>query len=60
MRQKFITKCDKNLLQNALDFLLQNTIALLQDATVITKYDSFITKCDIYYALRQYNTFEIQ
>ena len=37
----FITKCDRNLLQNASGFLLQN-------ATVITK-------CNIYYKLRQYN-----
>ena len=38
--------------------LLQNATAmLLQNATVITNCDSFITKCDIYYKLRQYNTF---
>ena len=36
----FITKCDRSLLQNASGFLLQN-------ATVITK-------CDVYYKLRQY------
>ena len=36
----FIIKCDKSLLQNVSGFLLQN-------ATVITK-------CDVYYILRQY------
>ena len=43
----FITKCDKSLLQNASGFLLQNATVLLQNATVITK-------CDVYYKLRQY------
>ena len=33
----FITKCDESLLQIATDFLLQNAIALLQFAIVITK-----------------------
>ena len=33
----FIKKCD--LLQNASGFLLQNATVLLQNATVITKYD---------------------
>ena len=36
-----------NLLQNATGVLLQNAITLLQNATVITK-------CDVYYKLRQY------
>ena len=44
----FITKYDRSLSQNAWGFLLQN-------ATVITNYDDFITKCDLYYQLRQYN-----
>ena len=43
----FITKCDRSLLQNASGFLLQNATILLQNATVITK-------CDVYYKLRQY------
>ena len=43
----FITKCDKSLLQNASGFLLQNATVLLQNATVITKYN-------VYYILRQY------
>ena len=42
----FITKCGKNLLQNASGFLLQN-------ATVITNCDDFITKCDSYYKMRR-------
>ena len=44
----FITKCDKSLLQNVSGFLLQNATVLLQNATIITK-------CDVYYKLRQYN-----
>ena len=36
-----ITKCDKSLLQNASGFLLQNAKVLLQNAKVITKYDSY-------------------
>ena len=31
-----IVKCDRTLLQNASDFLLQNATILLQNATVIT------------------------
>ena len=37
-----------------LGFLLQNATVLLQNATVITNWDDFITKCDVYYELRQY------
>ena len=56
MRQKllqnatlyFIAKYDKNLLQNALTFLLQNITILLQNATVFTE-------CDVYYKMRRYN-----
>ena len=44
----FITKRDKSLLQNASGFLLQNATVLLQNAP-------FITKCGVYYKLRQYN-----
>ena len=54
MRQKFITKCDRGLLQNAPDFLLQNATALLQNATVLLQDTTVITKCDIYYKFRQY------
>ena len=49
----FITKCDRSLLQNASDFyykirrLLEYATILLQNATVITKWD-------VYYKLRQY------
>ena len=50
----FITKCDRNLLQNASGFLLQNATVLLQNATVITNCDDFITKCDVYYKLQQH------
>ena len=42
----FITKSDRSLLQKASGFLLQN-------ATVITKCDNFITKCDSYYKMRR-------
>ena len=50
----FIRKCDIYILQNASAFLLQNV-------TVITKCDHFITKgdittkCDIYYKMCKYN-----
>ena len=53
MRQKFITKCDKSLLQNALGFLLQNATVLLQNATFIANCDDFITKCDSYYKMQR-------
>ena len=36
----FITKYDRNLLQNALGFLLQDVTVLLQNATFITNCDS--------------------
>ena len=41
----FITKYDKSLLQNASVFLLQNV-------TVISKCDDFITNFDKYYKMR--------
>ena len=53
--RQFITKCKRNLLQNASGFLLQNVAVLLQNATVISNCDDFITKCDVYYKLRQHN-----
>ena len=53
MRQKFITKYVRFLLQNA-TVLLENAtvIALLQNATVIAK-------CDFYYKLRQYSYYKL-
>ena len=50
-----ITKCDGLLLQSATAFLLQSATStvLLQSATVITKSDNFITKCDRYYKVRR-------
>ena len=42
----FITKCHRNLLQNASGFVLQN-------ATVITNCDDFIIKCNSYYKMRR-------
>ena len=47
MRQILLQNATAILLQNASGFLLQNATVLLQNATVITKYD-------IYYKLRQY------
>ena len=41
----FVTKCDRSLLQIALDFLLENATLLLQNVTIFTK-------CDVYYKLR--------
>ena len=49
----FVTKCDRSLLQNALEFLLQNVTTLLQNATGITNCGDFITKCDSYYKMRR-------
>ena len=37
------------------EFIAKFVCFLLQNATVITKYDDFITKCDIYYKLQLYN-----
>ena len=49
----FITKCNRSLLQNPSDFLLQNATFLLQNVTVIKNCDDFITKCGIYYKMRR-------
>ena len=46
MRKLFYYKMRQSLLQNASDFLLENATVLLQNATVITKYD-------VYYKLLQ-------
>ena len=51
----FITKCDKILLQNASGFLLQNVTVVLQNATVFTNWDDFITKCNSYYKMRYFS-----
>ena len=51
MRQLFITKRDKSLLQDSLCFLLQNAtfyykkIQLLQNATILLQNVTVITKC---------------
>ena len=45
MRQKFIIKCDGNLLQNA--------TVLLENAQVITRWDNFIIKCDSCHKMRR-------
>ena len=37
----FTTKCNKSLLQNASDFLLQNATILLPNVTVIIKWEVF-------------------
>ena len=42
----FTTKCDRRLLQNTSGFLLENT-------TVTTNCNNFITKCDSYYKIRR-------
>lgn len=34
-------------------FRITNAAVLLKDATVITKYGDFFTKCDSYYEIRQ-------
>ena len=43
----FITICDENWLQNALGLLLQNAQVLLKNVTAITK-------CEVYYKMLQY------
>ena len=56
----FITKSDRNLLQNWSGFLLQNATELLQILTVITNWTillqnaTVITRCDVHYKLRQH------
>ena len=50
----FITKCDGSLLRNVSGFRLQNATVLLQNVSVIVNCGNFITKCDVYYKLRQY------
>ena len=62
-----ITKYGKSLLRNASAFLLQNVTVLLrnltvllQNVTVITKRNDFVTKCDVYYKMRQCNVRVIQ
>ena len=42
-----IAKCDRSLLQNASGFLIQNATVLLQNVTVTTNCDNFITKCEL-------------
>ena len=51
----FTTKCDKSILQNASGFfLVQNATVLLQNVTVTTKCDDFVTKSDVYFKIRLY------
>ena len=50
----FITKRNKSLLQNASTFLSQNATVLLQKATVFTKHNNFIAKCNSYYKMHQH------
>ena len=42
------------LLQNAIGFLLRITTVLLQNGTFITKCVNLITKCNVYYKMRQH------
>ena len=51
----FITKRNRSLLQNMSGFLLKNATVLLQNATILLQNVTVITKCDVYYELRQYN-----
>ena len=45
MRQKLIRKC--------VSFFIPLAAVLLQNATVITKRNDFITNCDSYYKMRR-------
>ena len=49
----FVTKCYRSLLQNPSVFLLQNETVLLQNTTVSTDCENFITKCDSYYKMQR-------
>ena len=51
----FITKRNRSLLQNMSGFLLKNATVLLQNATILLQNVTVITKCDVYYELRQYS-----
>ena len=53
----FIKNCDRSLLQNASGSFLQNATVLLQDAVILLQNVTVITKCDVYYELRQYTVF---
>ena len=52
MRQLLIPNATATLLQNASGFYYKMQI-LLQNATVTTNCNSFITKCDSYYKMRR-------
>ena len=62
MRQTLLQNGTAILLQNATKvyykmrqlFLSQNATVLLQKATVTTKHNNFIAKCDIYYKMHQH------
>ena len=52
MRQILLQNVTANLLQNVTEVYYEMWV-LLQNATVVTGCDDFITKCDVYYKLRQ-------
>ena len=47
----FIPKCYRSLLQIASGFFIQNATVLLQNLTIITNCDDFITKYDSYHKM---------
>ena len=56
----FITNCDKSLLQNEsaflftkCDSLITKMRQLLQNATILLQNMTIVTKCDVYYEIRQ-------
>ena len=53
MRQIYLQNATAILLRNALGFLLQNVTVLLQNATVFTNYNDFITKCNSYFKMQR-------
>ena len=53
MRQILLQNTAAILLQNTSGFLLQNATDLLQNATVITNCDDFITKFYSFYKMRR-------
>ena len=54
----FLTKCNKNLLQNGSGCLFQNATVLSQIVTVITDCMYFITKYVVYYKMCRCNDIE--
>ena len=51
IQQLFYYKIGQNFLTKCFRFFITKCLSLLHNATVITKYDGFIKKCDDYYKI---------